>query len=188
MSYIYLVPIGLKDYSILDFLKDPITDSFHLDTKTCELKIDLSSTYDSSRNQHNSSLLLLQLIANPPSDAEKVLGIAEVDLSIPILTFVFGEAQLNGIGAVVSSRRLNNRFYGLPEDENLLRERLVKEAIHELGHTYGLVHCLSPGCVMNASTYAENIDQKSEKLCPSCQKSIKAGKNFFRRNKFFRRR
>ncbi len=113
----------------------------------------------------------------PPLDAEKMLGVTEVDLFIPILTFVFGEAQLKGIGAVVSTRRLHNRFYGLPEDREATTDRLLKEAVHELGHTFGLIHCVQNKCVMNSSTYVENIDQKPAELCPLCQKSVKPGKS-----------
>jgi archaemetzincin len=101
-----------------------------------------------------------------------VLGVAEVDLFIPILTFVFGEAQLEGPGAIVSTHRLNNKFYGLPENQTLLVQRIVKESIHELGHTFGLLHCSSPGCVLNSSTYVEDIDQKSDALCPQCQQRL----------------
>ncbi|MDY6842741.1 MAG: archaemetzincin [Thermodesulfobacteriota bacterium] len=175
MSYIYIVPIELSDYSYLEPLKDALYSSFHLHTEISELQIDLSSTFDSYRNQYNSSLILLQLIATPPQDAARILGITEVDLFIPILTFVFGEAQLNGLGAVVSLNRLNNQFYGLPEDEALLKDRLVKEAVHELGHTFGLIHCARPQCVMNSSTYAEDVDQKSAELCSYCQSEMKLG-------------
>ena len=87
---------------------------------------------------------------------------------IPILTFVFGEARLNGRCAVVSSYRLDNRFYGLPNNPALMEARLLKEAIHELGHTYGLLHCHNPGCVMKSSTYVEEIDFKSSRFCGTC--------------------
>ena len=177
MAYIYLAPIGLSDLSCLELLDETIAGVFQVETKVCELPIHLMSTYDTSRNQYNSSLLLLQVINSAPSDAFRILGIAEVDLFIPILTFVFGEAQLNGTGAVVSLHRLNSRFYGLPENEEMLKERLVKEAVHELGHTFGLRHCLRPGCVMNSSTYVEGVDQKSAELCFPCQQSISAKKN-----------
>ena len=85
--------------------------------------------------------------------------------------------RLKGIGAVVSTHRLHNRFYGLPENRELTTDRLLKEAVHELGHTYGLIHCQQANCVMNSSTYVENIDQKSAEFCPLCQKSIKVEKN-----------
>jgi archaemetzincin len=174
MPYIYVVPIELKDHSYLGKLETFIFDTFHLKTRRREFEISLEDVFDPRRGQYNSSLILQQLIMTPPPDADKILGVLDVDLFIPILTFVFGEAQLKGIGAVVSTQRLHNRFYGLPEDREVTSERLLKEAVHELGHTFGLVHCPQSKCVMNASTYAENIDQKSAELCPSCQKSIKA--------------
>jgi archaemetzincin len=173
MSYIYIVSIELEDPSYLETLESFIFNTFHVRTRRREFKISLNDVLDPSRVQYNSSLILRQLIMNPPRNAEKILGVVDVDLFIPILTFVFGEAQLKGIGAVVSTHRLHNRFYGLPENRELMTGRLLKEAVHELGHTYGLIHCLQANCVMNSSTYVENIDLKSAEFCPLCQKSIK---------------
>jgi archaemetzincin len=176
MPYIYVVPIGLTDHAYLETLERFVSDTFHLKTRRNELEIDLQGAFDRNRNQYNSSLLLRQLITNPLREAEKILGIVDVDLFIPILTFVFGEAQLKGPGAIVSIHRLHNRFYGLPDDIQVTTERLLKESIHELGHTFGLIHCSQPQCVMNASTYVENIDQKPAEFCPLCQKSVKTEK------------
>ncbi len=176
MSYIYIVPIELENHFYLEKLESFIFKTYHLKTRRREFKINLKEAFDSNRGQYNSSLILRQLIMKPPWDAEKILAVLDVDLYIPILTFVFGEAQLKGIGAVVSTRRLNNRFYGLPEDAEVMTDRLLKEAVHELGHTFGLIHCPQPKCVMNSSTYVENIDLKPAELCPLCQKSIKIDK------------
>ncbi len=173
MSYIYIVPIELADHSYLEKLEAFIRDTFRFKTKIRELDIRLADAFDAHRGQHNSSLILQQIIMSPPPDAEKILGVVDVDLFIPILTFVFGEAQLKGIGSVVSTHRLHNRFYGLPEDREVTTERLLKESVHELGHTFGLIHCAQPRCVMNSSTYVENIDQKSTDICPLCSKNIK---------------
>lgn len=176
MSYIYIVPIELEDLSYLEALEGFVSDTFHRKTKRKELKIQLQEAFDPNRVQYNSSLILRQIITTPPPDAEKIIGVLDVDLFIPILTFVFGEAQLQGIGAAVSIHRLHNRFYGLPENRETTTGRLLKEAVHELGHTFGLIHCTQAKCVMNASTYVENIDQKPAELCPLCQKSIKVEK------------
>ncbi len=174
MSYIYIVPIELADHSHIEKLEAFIRDTFRLKTKIKELSIHLEDAFDAHRVQYNSSLILQQLIMAPPPDAEKILGVVDVDLFIPILTFVFGEAQLKGIGSVVSTHRLHNRFYGLPEDREITTDRLLKESVHELGHTFGLIHCAQPRCVMNSSTYVENIDQKSADICPLCNRNIKA--------------
>jgi archaemetzincin len=94
--------------------------------------------------------------------------VTEIDLYIPVLTFVFGEAQLSDGGAVVSAHRLRQEFYGMPTDPELLHQRLLKEALHELGHTYGLRHCPDYNCVMSASNGVERIDLKRDEFCPAC--------------------
>lgn len=172
MSYIDLIPIGeIEDFLILP-LQQGLFQTFKIQTRIRHRSFDLQSVYDPLRNQYNSSHLLLQLIHNPPPETLKILGVTELDLFIPIFTFLFGEAQLNGIGALVSLHRLHNPFYGIPENKELLRSRLLKESIHELGHTFGLVHCFNLRCVMNTSTYVEEIDQKSAQFCKQCEKKI----------------
>ena len=91
-----------------------------------------------------------------------------LDLYIPILTFVFGEAQLGGTSAVVSYHRLRQEFYGLPADMDLLANRLLIEAVHELGHTLHLTHCQDYRCVMAASHAVEWIDIKDSGFCDDC--------------------
>jgi archaemetzincin len=105
-------------------------------------------------------------------DCWRVLGVAAVDLYIPILTFVFGEAQMGGPCAVVSSYRLRQEFYGLPGDTELLRARLLKEAVHEIGHTLELPHCGNYRCVMAASHAVEWIDLKEAALCGRCHAQV----------------
>jgi len=173
MSSICIVPIETSPRVWLEPLKAGILKAFGIHAVCATKEINLARSFDLARRQYNSSQILLQLIASLPADAPRILGVTAVDLFIPILTFVFGEAQLDGIGAVVSLHRLDNKFYGLPEDQGLLVQRLVKESVHELGHTFGLVHCSHPGCVLNASTYVEDIDQKSGELCLPCQQQLK---------------
>lgn len=174
MSYIYILPIETDPFPWIEKLEKTIHRTFGYYSKLASPEICLEKTFDLKRLQYNSSQILLQMITDPPPDAEKILGIVNVDLFIPILTFVFGEAQLNGIGSVVTLHRLNNRFYGLPEDKALLTERLVKEAVHELGHNFGLVHCSNPECVMRSSTYVEDIDHKSVEMCDNCRRELRS--------------
>ncbi|MCP4664152.1 MAG: archaemetzincin family Zn-dependent metalloprotease, partial [bacterium] len=134
---------------------------------------DPEASFDSSRGQYNSTQLLTQLLSDRPESATKILGITSVDLFIPVLTYVFGQAQVDGPAAIVSIQRLRNEAYGLPADDELLAERLKKEAVHELGHTFGLVHCLDPQCVMHASTYVEEIDLKTTLFCSSCLTEVR---------------
>jgi len=172
MSYIDIVPIGKVDETLLLFLRQNIFQTFKIEPRVRNCRFDLSSVYDPVRNQYNSSGLLLQLISDPGPETLKILGVTELDLFIPIFTFLFGEAQLNGTGALISTHRLHNQFYGIPENKELLRNRLLKEAIHELGHTFGLIHCFTLKCVMKSSTYVEEIDQKPINFCKLCEQKI----------------
>jgi archaemetzincin len=173
MPYIYIQPIKTDHLPWIEELEKSVFSVFGYHTKVGSLNIDLVKTFDPTRQQYNSSQILLQIISRPPTDAVKVLGVVNVDLFIPILTFVFGEAQLRGIGSVIALQRLNNKFYGLSEDRKLLGERLVKEAIHELGHNFGLIHCRNQSCVMKSSTYVEEVDQKSGEMCSRCQEILR---------------
>jgi archaemetzincin len=172
MSYIDIVPIGEIEEPSLLFLKQGIFQTFKIQTRIRNRPFDLPSVHDPARNQYNSSGLLLQLINDIPRGTLKILGVTELDLFIPIFTFLFGEAQLNGKGALVSTHRLRNQFYGIPENEGLLKKRLLKESVHELGHTFGLIHCFTLKCVMNSSTYVEDIDQKSTDFCKFCRPGV----------------
>ena len=172
MSYIYIVPIELDDHTYLEKMERFIFETFHKGTKIEEMQIDLAGAFDPKRVQHNSSLILQQLIRQPPPDADKVLGVLDVDLFIPILTFVFGEAELSGDVAIVSYYRLQNERYGLEPDSTLLLQRLLTESLHEIGHLYGLTHCHEPVCVMRSSTSVEEIDLKSAQYCQFCRKRL----------------
>jgi archaemetzincin len=122
--------------------------------------------WDVRRRQYETGRILKWLESRHVG-AAKILGLTDVDLFIPILTFVFGEAQLGGRAAVVSTARLapGNGSRG----ERLLIERLRKEALHELGHAYGLVHCGNPGCVMGRSPGVTEIDSKGPSFCTDCR-------------------
>jgi len=172
MAYIDIVPIGEVEETVLSFLKQSIFQTFKIHTRIRNRCFDFSPAYDPARDQYNSSGLLLELINDTPPETLKILGVTELDLFIPIFTFLFGEAQLNGVGALVSAHRLHNQFYGISENRELLESRLLKEGIHELGHTFGLIHCFTLKCVMKSSTYVEEIDQKSAHFCRFCEQEV----------------
>ncbi|MHC4219557.1 MAG: archaemetzincin family Zn-dependent metalloprotease [Planctomycetota bacterium] len=174
MGVLHLVPIHCGTYKHLLWpLADRLAQAFGLAVEQHALSFDAETAFDASRGQYNSRVLLAQLLRATPPEATKVLGVTAVDLFIPVLTYVFGEAQLGNRAAVVSTHRLGNELYGLPPDPDLFFERLCKESIHELGHTYSLVHCHNNRCVMTSSTYVENIDLKSDRFCSECLRLIK---------------
>ena len=126
---------------------------------------------DERRGQYDSRRFL-RLLLDDAHDAPRVLGMTGVDLFIPVLTFVFGEAQLGGRAAVVSTFRLRSEPYGIVSPPERLLERAMKEALHELGHTHGLVHCDVADCVMRSSTYVEDIDAKPARFCVDCARGV----------------
>lgn len=129
---------------------------------------DIGDTWNPDRAQASSTDVLSMLNREPqPAGAVRV-AFTELDLAVPILTFVFGEALLRGPAAVVSLHRLRNEFYGLPPDEDLLIERALKETLHELGHTQGLRHCHDWRCVMSSAHAVERVDIRSAAFCPAC--------------------
>ena len=160
----------------LQELSRAVGKSFGLRTYVSPAPLNLDRAFDSSRGQYNSTALLAQLVKAFAGTDEKKIAIVGVDLFIPVLTFVFGEAQLNGMAAVVSSHRLANPFYGLPRDDELSLRRLEKEIVHELGHTLGLYHCHQFECVMRSSTYVEEIDLKRLTLCGECTLKLHSGR------------
>lgn len=169
MTRLELVPIYLAGRrEPLRGLAEALARAFDADVRTRVPWFDPEQSFDPQRGQYRSTTLLRELCAAPGDGAERVLGVTTVDLFVPVLTYVFGEAELDGRAAVVSTHRLDPTVYGMPADERLLAARLRKEAVHELGHAFGLVHCAEPDCVMHGSTYVEEIDQKSDHFCESC--------------------
>jgi archaemetzincin len=152
----------------IDLLRDQLEARFHSKVNVSRCEFDCRAFFNLDRSQYSSSAIIERLEGHLSGDSSKVLAVTGLDLYIPVLTFVFGEARLNGRCAVVSSYRLDNKFYGLPDNPALLRDRLLKEAIHELGHAFGLLHCHNQECVMKSSTYVEEIDFKSSWFCSRC--------------------
>jgi archaemetzincin len=165
---IYLIPIGTTDEEAVASIEMCLWHSFGFEIKRLPAVIDLSFAYEPQRGQYSSVLILRSLQTAFPPDALRLLGVTECDLFIPMLSFVFGQAQLNGGTALVSLARLHQVFYGLPENKTVLTARAVKEATHEIGHTFGLTHCLNPGCPMSLSNTVWQVDLKGEELCENC--------------------
>lgn len=155
-----------------DALLAGVADAFPNPVATFTAPVDLSPCFVPSRQQHHATLVLAALLRHRPDPAAKILGMVSVDLFIPVLTFVFGQAQLDGPGAVVSTYRLRSEYYGLPPDEGVLVERAIKECVHELGHSFGLVHCDFYGCVMHASGTVDEVDVKGAVFCERCASEL----------------
>ncbi len=178
MKPVVLVPLGSANRRVVSVLRSSLHPVLGGSVVVSDADVRLEPFLDEQRLQYNSTSIITHLDSRYPALAGRngehtiLLGVAAEDLCIPILTFVFGEAQLNGRVGVVSYHRLQNEMYGLPADADLLHARLAKEALHELGHLFGLVHCPSYECVMHISTYVEDIDGKGTGYCRECRKRV----------------
>jgi archaemetzincin len=180
LQNITLISFGQFDRDILEKICEAVKQEFPFSVALKEGHLDLSEFYDSSRRQYNGNMLLKQVDSMSYSDSLKILGLFNVDLFISILTFIFGQAFLGGRSGIASMYRLSNERYGIGADTVLLSERFKKEVIHELGHTFGLIHCHNPVCVMRSSTYVEDIDQKEQFFCHSCRTELENKPDYFR--------
>jgi len=162
---------GPPSLDILEQLAASLARSFRTPCRIRPEIVDVGFAWDERRQQYHSTAILQRLERTADPDA-RILGVTSCDLFVPVLTFVFGEAQLDGNCAVVSVSRLEDSFYGLPPREDLLRERLLKEAAHELGHTFGLRHCQDWRCVMASSHAVERLDVKSADFCKACRAPV----------------
>lgn len=165
---IALITVGDADETVVEALKPPLAEAFGQPVETGR-KVGLPpQSWHRERRQYLAPAILDSL-PPPRRPSDRALGIADVDLFAPGLNFVFGVADLNGGRALVSLCRLRQEFYRVPADDRLFRERTLKEAVHELGHTYGLNHCPDRLCVMHFSNSLRDTDLKGWRFCPKCQ-------------------
>lgn len=167
---ITLISFGYFGRQFLDSIASAVAREFGYNVLVKESRMDLSDFFDPARRQYNGNKLLQTINTMATPGSLKTMGLFSIDIFIPIMTHIFGQAALNGHAGIASLFRLSNERYGIEPDDNLLLDRFTKEVIHELGHTFGLIHCMTPDCVMRSSTYVEDIDQKNQHLCHNCRR------------------
>ena len=170
---IVLVAIGEVNRNVMDRLKDDLSKVFSKQVYVEKGMPEPLYAYNKKRNQYLSTAILSAMMGQKEYvPYEKILGIVDHDLFVPELNFVFGEASSKA--AVISLTRLRQTFYRLPEDQSLFHRRVLTEAVHELGHTYGLGHCGNPRCVMFFSNSLSDTDRKGPEFCPKCGKNLQS--------------
>ncbi len=169
---ITLKPIGDIDNNILEELQARLNQTFGCPVETTSEAIELEQAYDSKRRQYLASKLLAKLKKSGVAKGEKVLAIVDVDLYAPELKFIFGQAETAAGVAIISLCRLSQEYYELPPDEALFLDRATKEAVHELGHTFGLEHCQNNKCVMHFSNSLSDTDWKQAAFCSQCRPKL----------------
>lgn len=174
MNLVHLLRVGTTELSLVENLRTAIPRSLDVACEVLPFQLDPAPTYHIERQQFHSSEILQRMRSFVRPEDWRVLAIADVDLYIPILKYVFGEAQLGGPCAVVSTYRLRQEFYGLERDDSLLNQRLLKECVHELGHTLDLHHCQNYRCAMSSAHAVEWIDLRESTLCEACRSQLSA--------------
>lgn len=171
-----ILRIGPLDLHVLERVQENLSmvfpeAEFHLISKKLLVP---QEAFDNLRKQYRSDMILslVRNYAEKIKTLTRVLGITDVDLFVPSLNFVFGEAECPGKVALISFWRLKPEFYNERSNFELFVERSTKEAVHELGHTFGLGHCANPFCVMYFSNSIFETDRKKSLFCNKCHLKV----------------
>lgn len=165
---IILAPIGEFDADVLDAVAEMIPQHFSLPVRREPLVKAVDFAWDAKRRQFHSTAILASLSDAAPADAFKIVALTHHDLFIPILTHVYGEAELGGTSCIVSTCRLAEGISAVAQRESYLA-RIVKECAHELGHAFDLRHCKDHQCLMHYCRSIADVDAKSRQFCRYCR-------------------
>jgi|WetSurMetagenome_2_1015567.scaffolds.fasta_scaffold69393_2 archaemetzincin len=163
-----LATAGVVGADVLDAVEDAISERLGLAVSRRPLLVDPTGAWDPVRGQYGSVAIMRRALAVVPPGAARLLLVTELDIFVPVLSFVFGHAQLDGPVAIMATARLRQAFYGMEADAGLEIMRARIEALHEVGHTFGLTHCLDRACAMSLATTVEHVDRKADDYCSGC--------------------
>lgn len=172
---VLIQPIGEIKEEIIRKTAKALTEKIEIfEAQISHLRIPIpTKAFNPLRKQYYSPIIMKELyVKTKEAKYDKILGIIDEDLYVEGLNFIFGEAQLGGKYAIISIYRLKPQFYHQPPNKQLLFERILKEAVHELGHTIGLRHCKNRYCVMHFSNSIIDTDVKNYKFCEKCHDKI----------------
>ena len=172
-----IIPIGSIDNKTLQHTQIELEKRFNVSVEIGRQLDEPAYAYHKHKKQYNSTKILKKIHKLKLTGYDRILGIVDVDLYVPERTFVFGGADVKKKVSVISLTRLKQKFYDLPEDSALFKYRTIIEAVHELGHTYGLYHCKNDKCVMFLSNTIDDTDHKGAELCSKCEKIMEKKKD-----------
>jgi archaemetzincin len=166
---IKIIPLGEVSETILEKVREELKFRFRMVGQINPIEKLPESSFNKFRNQYRSDLVL-QFLEKQHKD--RVIGITKEDLYTQGLNYIFGQAKLKGKTALLSIARLDPVFFHQPVNEDLYEKRILKEAVHEVGHMLGLEHCNKRGCVMNFSNTIGEVDKKTNYLCDMCKMQL----------------
>jgi len=175
-----VAPFGPAPGAVLSAMEAALREAFRLPVQRLDAIEEPALAFSPARGQWGSVAFLETLLARVPPGVSRFLGVTERDLFVPVLSFVYGQAQLGGKVAVVSLARLRPEFHGLPAASAVLARRAATEAVHEVGHTFGLVHCLDRRCPMSLSIDLPDLDGKTETPCAACRALLEGSREMRR--------
>ena len=171
-SKIVVIPMGEVDFSMVNRLATSLGPAFNRSVDILKGMKMPGEAYNIIRNQYYAQVVMQSVERTKANSREKVIAICEEDLYVPDENYVIGAADTVAGTAVVSLYHLRMEFYGLPEDDSKVYPRLYKEAVHRLGHLFGLSECRNPRCVNYYSQLMLDIDHKAEKMCDICVRTL----------------
>jgi archaemetzincin len=160
--------LGSVGEAVLNIVAANLQEILHLSVDILPARQTPEFAYSDSRKQYHAALILKKL-AESRQPHPRILALVSVDLFIPVLTHVFGEAQMGGRAAVVSLHRLRHKAEGVRVPLDTYYERAVKVALHEVAHTFDLVHCNQPECIMRFSSGLSDLDELPLFFCEYCE-------------------
>ena len=168
-----VVPLGRIDQTAVTIVAANIQAFMDIPVDIAEARPEPEYAFLNSRNQYNAAPILTDLAADNQNGVFR-LGLVAGDLCLPIFSYVFGEAQIGGVAAVVSLFRLRQGRGGRNIRVDLFYERLAKVSIHEASHVLGFKHCASSNCIMSFSLGLEQLDSLSLGFCDQCREKLPA--------------
>lgn len=155
---------------IASFISNSLNEKVHVEESMISLP---DESYDNERRQYDASKLIRFLKQYAECMDSKILALCNFDIFVEGKNFVYGAAQEGGNICIVSVYRLDPRFYGSESTYDTILERAEKEALHELGHCFGLAHCDDPKCAMYFSEELDSVDRKTNGFCKACIARLK---------------
>ncbi|MCP4634111.1 MAG: hypothetical protein GY855_14395 [candidate division Zixibacteria bacterium] len=169
---LYLVPLDETSRGLADWMTQQLANRYKFKINSGLVAKLPDEAFNSQRSSYYSSVILNKIQFLKASEDELMLAITEEDLFTPNTEFVLSDSdKLAGVG-IISTQRLRPEFHGLPYDNEILRTRALKKAVHEIGHLLGLENCENENCVMFSSKDITEVDFQMDRYCQQCMVAL----------------